>query len=251
MKIEEIKNYFEYDGQVSRDFGLKILNTFKFETADEDLSFVSVPALNGDLIQSNKRFNNVIRSFECHFVPSLTYSTVQELSRGMAAWLRDIGGYKRLYFTGDNQYYYEAKAYQGLSIARVNDNFSNEITVEFSCKPFKKRRDGEDKINLLDKQEVGFYNPEKWESEPIFYLQAKGDATITVNGIDYIIRDVDGDFVVDNEKHEIYNSTGLLNSHAEFPNQKWIAIPNDTATYIKLSSNVTKATFKPNWRTLA
>ena len=77
---------FTYNGKTSREFGVTISGQDTWRKAAPDLERVSIPGRNGELILTNKRYNNVnipyqcgiIRSFDENYKPSAVRSGLSQ-----------------------------------------------------------------------------------------------------------------------------------------------------------------------------
>lgn len=74
-------NYFEFNGVRSSDYGLIISSKDIYSAPASDVSFVSVPGRNGDVMIDNNRFLNVTVSYDFAFgnVKNAVLKLVQEV----------------------------------------------------------------------------------------------------------------------------------------------------------------------------
>ena len=96
-------NYFVYNGINSADYGVFLSGINTFTSPERDISIVSVPGRNGDVIFDNNRYTNVDIVFSC-FIPR---DFTRKFNDFKAAILSDVA-YHRLESTYDPECFRDA-----------------------------------------------------------------------------------------------------------------------------------------------
>lgn len=122
------------NGVGTGDYGIYISSDTYLNAPAPDITAHSVPGRNGDLIQWNKRLNNIVRKFTC-YIPSDAQSNFDEFKKLL--YLQD--GYMEI--SSD----YETDTYQRGYLAdeieaepfQKDENLSVTFEIYFSCEPQK------------------------------------------------------------------------------------------------------------------
>lgn len=241
MRNERI-NQFRFKGISSADMGIIITNPPKITGAERDEEFISVPGRSGDIICDNGRFGNT----------SITYETallsddrpLDLIAKKIKAWLQGQSGYYRLSDTYDPNYYRMA-AYSGKIDIEDKMQKIGLTTLQFSCKPFKYRTDGENAFEITTASAL--YNPEEWESLPYIKIIGNGDITLSINNNSYGFTDVSEYIEIDSEIQNCCKGTALQNSKTSF-----ISFPklSPGRNEFAFTGNVSKIIVVPRWCTL-
>lgn len=173
--------------------------------------------------------------------------------REIAAWLYLDKVYSPLIFSEDNEYYYQALGYSGIS-AKDKKRDWLDIDFIFKCQPFVFRQDGDEEREIKNNGVI--INPEAFESLPVITFNkttSTEDSHIYINGQQFQIAKEAGEGMItlDCENGIAYkngvNVTKycLLNSDGY---QQLVLNPGRNQisyTYID------QLKIKPKWRTLA
>ena len=161
-------NYFVFNGQSSLELGIRIRSKNIFSAPKYDMSLVSVPGRNGELVNSNKRFNNAIVSYTC-FIPA---GSIQELStklRNIKKWLyQDVDSYHELTDSYEPDFMRYAIFNSKLDISDTANKIGT-FTIQFSCHPFKYLISSMEEIDLESSMTV--YNPYPFPAKPLIKLR--------------------------------------------------------------------------------
>ena len=84
-------HYLVYDGQSSLEYGVHISGTETFDAPERDITALSIPGRNGDLIFDNGRYKNIDVTY-----PAFIHRNFARNAQAMRAWLMKSPGYKRL-----------------------------------------------------------------------------------------------------------------------------------------------------------
>ena len=139
----------------------------------------------------------------------------------------------------------EYPRFKGNSTFRHFDVFE----VTFSVKPFKYLI-GSGTYELLGSSTI--LNPTPYEAEPLITIQGSGDCTLTINGIEYVVKNIVDEVILDSEIQHCYKTVNglLVNENSkmysiDFP----VFFPgNNVITWT--GAGVTAIKIKPKWRSL-
>lgn len=245
-------NYINYNGQDSRDFGLLISAKDSYNQPERDVEYISVPGRNGDLIFDNGRYKNIDISYSFTLVaPTLNtklsnpnYSMMHAVNP-INAWLISNGQYFKLYDSYEPDYYRLAECKGGISHSTQNNNYS-KFTVNFNCKPYRYRTDGDNVITVMPGNTI--YNPEAFDSTPYFkiYASSSGTVSFSLNGVSVSIQNVTDYIEMDCDIQNVYK--GSANKNSDFTGG--FPVLKSGINGFGFLTNITKIDIIPRWRTL-
>lgn len=160
-------HHFEYNGQDSRDYGLYIISQNAYDKPERDLTFISVPGRDGDLIIDNGGYKNLKLTLKLRLFAEKVENNINDLAfsyNRALNWLQQTATYHKLIFSYDENYYREACVFSGIKATKIYDDVI-DFTVTFSCKPFRKSFEGDKKI-IITATSHAFFNPEMFPSKP-------------------------------------------------------------------------------------
>ena len=249
------RGYFIIDGFDSRNYGVYVNGAETFGAPKKEYTFYSVPARNGDILGTEKRFENIQVNYHC-FIYSGFNSNIKTFRNILLS--RD--GYVRL----EDSYHaneYRMAAYTGEFdpdvLATLN---AGEFDITFNCMPQRWLTSGETTTTITDTSSHSFNNTTYFPAKP--FLRAYGYGTITVGSYRIVIASYTGvSYIdIDCERMDCYSGTRNMNSYVsiatnsinptiiiDFPELK----PKYT-TSIKIADNstLTKLEVTPRWWTL-
>ena len=160
-------NFFIFNGQSSLELGIRIKDKNIFSAPKYDMSLVSVPGRNGDLVNSNKRFNNAIVSYTC-FVPAKSITELSTKLRNIKKWLyEDVDSYHELTDSYEPDFMRYAIFNSKLDISDTANKIGT-FTIQFSCHPFKYLISSMEEIDL--ERGMTVYNPYPFPAKPLIRL---------------------------------------------------------------------------------
>ncbi|MCM1328845.1 MAG: hypothetical protein NC253_05325 [Ruminococcus sp.] len=131
---------FTYHGLNSLDFGVYIKRNGKgpYNSGARNVTVISVPGRNGDIIIDNGNYENVKITYNCRALPKpAKYASFAEQTDAIKAWLYyDVGNYLRLTDTYDPKHYRMAAFTSALEFSE-SEKGALDFTVTFNCKPDK------------------------------------------------------------------------------------------------------------------
>lgn len=238
--------YVLFNGKTNLDLGLYWSSEdFNWETPETDFTFTSVAGVDGDFIDDNYRYKNIVQAFTFYAISN--NQPLDEIKRNVSNWLRTPKKYLPLYVGIRPGYFLEAVPYNNVSFPRVNERFS-KTTIEFNCLPFLKSDLGQKKIVVTGMTTLE--NPEGWKSQPIIKIIGSGKVDVTINNNVYTITSVDDEVTINSELYQVYKTpTQSRNVFAQFSNYEFPELDLGT-NQISVSPGA-KLEIIPNWRTLA
>ena len=252
--------YIVYNNRNSLDFNLGIVSAKGLlGTPERDVTKVSCPGSNGDLIIDNNRFNNIPIEFGAYVLPEspqfdAVKKSLDSLCMEIKDWLIDEEdfGYKKLYSSRQPGYYRMASFNTALDIEDVLRQIGS-CTLSFDCKPYMYNEAGDSRTYMVPSREYELFNPEKYKSSPIITLVGNGNATLIINGNEYEVSGVSEQLTVDCERKIVYNKEGepqtgklaLVNN--EYP---MLIKGTNFIQYETLDNGIEQVIIQPKWRRL-
>lgn len=226
--------------------GLRIQNKNVFSAPKRDLNFQAISGRNGDLILSNNRYENVDVSYTV-FVVSKTISELADKITAIKQWLySNADGYSRLEDSYDTKFFRQAVFSKALDI-EDELNKIGVFTINFSCKPFRYAKNGEEEI-VITSYPFTISNPYSFESLPYIKIEGNGTSTLILqresNNSVWNISSVDEYLEIDSEQMNFYKGTALKNDTVTgegFP------VFKTGETILFVGDNIKKVTIIPRW----
>ena len=230
-------NYFEFNGIKSSNFGLLISDKDIYSAPAPDVSFVSVPGRNGDVLIDNNRFNNVTVSYD------VAFRNVKSRAAAIKLWLCRAG-YFVLTDTYQPTYFRMAAFSSNLKIDELIENVG-QAQISFNCKPFMYSLAGRETITLTEPETVT--NPEAFAALPYIKITGGGDITLFIGNRSYSIRSVESYIELDSELMAAYKGSVLCNDKINFT--EFPVLPSGESN-ISWTGAVTQVEITPRWRTV-
>ena len=184
LAVRAATEYFIYDGTPSYDFRCLVFPRDIDSAQEKEYTPVSVPGRNGDILLSNKRFGNIIHSYDC-----IIYENFDINFANMRDFLLSRDGYCRLTDTFNPDEFYHAYFAESIQPTVWRDRSIGKFTLSFMRKPQRWLKSGDEWIQVygsvngsaasywFNSGEV--YNPTYNPSYPLLFLY--GD-TLSDNG---------------------------------------------------------------------
>ena len=125
-----MRNYFEFGGLDSRDFGVYISGQGTFKAPQREYNFLSVPGRNGDLIGTERKFQNAELTY-----PAFIYSNFKQNISDFRNALNSLVGYQRLTDSYHTDEFRMAAYASEFEPDVVPMNNAGEFEITFNCKP--------------------------------------------------------------------------------------------------------------------
>lgn len=237
-------NYFIFNGIASDTYGVYIQSKSIYSSPKYDVSFISVPGRDGDLLSELGRYPNATVVYKC-FVAA---RTIEELSSKLVLiknWLyKDSGTYHTLKDSYEPLFERKAVYTSKLDIADECRKLGT-FTVTFSCKPFRYLITGLESLSLTASGTLT--NPYSFSSHPYMKIHGTGEATVSVNGNTWTFSRIIEYIECDSELMNFFKGGVLMNSTVEgtgFPELR----PGSNS--ISFTGDITQIEIIPRWITL-
>lgn len=228
---------FIYNGRSSSDFGLVLSGEDTWKKPLYDYERIQIPGRNGDLILSNKRYNNV----EIRYHAGIRRSFDEYYSTFMNFLLKEPG-YHKLEDSYHPDYYRMAVLSKEVSPKPAALNHSGTFDLVFSCMPQQYLKSGE---WLQVFHEPGkIYNPTAYEAKPM--LRIYGTGNIFVGTGEMTITENDSYIDLDCEMEEAYRGTLNMNRYLELGNGDFPVL-TPGSNRISFGSGISRVELTPRW----
>lgn len=185
----------------SLDYGIFITGIDIANSPERDISFLSVPGRNGDLIVDNKRWKNIDVIYHC--------AILDDFDRRFDLFKKDLykfSGYRKL---TDSFYPYHFRIgvlRNGIPVVPVKKNDAGTFDITFNCKP--QRFFASDPTTTLTKSGVKFNTRSDFPSRPLITVYGNGPGTLTVGDITVDILKLDDQITLDCDLMNAYRQVG-------------------------------------------
>lgn len=176
---------FEFDGEVSTDYGVQILGEGVFNAPEREVEMINIPGRNGAFALDKRRFENIEVVYPANIIADSTADFADAVSdlRNMLCSRR---GYCRLSDDYHPNEYRMAVYKSGLEVdERVLR--AGEFEIAFDCMPQRYLLSGEQATSVNDGGTIT--NPTLFESSPL--LEVEGYGSIGINGETITLNDTD------------------------------------------------------------
>lgn len=242
---KETLPWLSFKGKSSLELGLVIVKKNTFNGAARDVTYYGVPGRSGDLVIDNGRYKNLTVSYEMTLLNTTPFN-FSELTQLIRDWLLSETGYFTLWDTYDSQYFRYASYSGEVDIEQIQKD-EGRLILDFNCKPYRYAREGQQPILLPSAGTI--YNSEAYPSEPYIKVNGSGTITLTVNGTNYTLSDIDGYIELDSELMDAFKGSTLLNNSmtgGTFP----LLLPGQNTISWSGNGTVTTLEIIPRWRRL-
>lgn len=203
---------------------------------------IQVPGRNGDLIFQQDAFENYIQPYDIYI--SAEEPRLPPVARGVAAWLYAPKGYQRLEDWYEPEFYRLAYYSGPTEIENILNRFGR-ATIEFSCKPQRFLKTGEQTIAY--KAHGVLFNPYLFPAEPLVKVNGNGSGAVQIGGYAVNILAMDGYLMLDSQTQNAYK--GTLNKNAAIKAEEFPRL-TPGKNEIAWSGGVTSVEITPRWWTL-
>lgn len=242
MRIGNLMQRLEYNGESSSRFGMFITGGGTYNAPERDLTVVEVPGRNGDLLFPRDRYKNIEITYNV-FVPY----QMRENIAGIREWLMSSDGYCRL----EDEFHpdeFRLAYFQGPLDFDVSLQRFGEADITFTAKPQRFLKSGEEVQTIRGTGEdltTVIYNPTKFEAKPLLHIFGAGNVVIG----DRYITTTAPETYVDCDLHECYLEASNLNGMTTIANYQWPVLKAGNNN-IQIDENITKLEITPRWFTV-
>ena len=228
---------FTYNGKSSGDFGVVISGQDTWKKASPDLERVTIPGRNGELILTNKRYNNVDIPYKCGIIRNFDVNFT-----GFINHLLADPGYHRL----EDSYHPEVYRMAVFDAQTEPDmtalNAQGEFNITFSCKPQMYLKSGELKQEAYNGNAI--YNPTRQEARPLIRVYGTGELVV---GSDIVrINECNSYTDLDCELQEAYKEQTNCNDNIELDQDDFPSLVPGR-TIISWSGGIYRVEVTPRW----
>lgn len=190
--------YISFDGKKSTDFDLRLINEVEHSSASKDISQVTVSGRDGVLLIDNNRLNPVTKEFPFRIS---TKSDLTKIGERLTNWL-SVNGYKDLILSWDSDFVYRAAFLETFSISEILRQFGS-VKLNFLCHPIKFYKDGRERLTVSNGQTI--QGKGNVNAKPVIIISGNGTTTITINGRQTKLKDIQGGITLDMQTNQVYS----------------------------------------------
>ena len=228
---------FLYNGKSSEDFGLILSGEDTWGRSMPDVERMQIPGRNGDLLLSNKRYDNVTITYHVGLRRDFRVNYTAFMN-----FLLNHPGYHRLEDSYHPDVYRMAVLDKGISPKLNAHNASGSFDVVFSCMPQQYLKSGERLQTLTGSGTV--FNPTAFAARPLLRIYGQGRLTI---GDTIVTLTENASYTdLDCELEDAFRDTENLNQYLELSDLEFPTLQPGT-TSITFGSGITKVELWPRW----
>ncbi len=234
-----MNHIFTLKGKNMRDFALTISGEDTWKKPKADVERLSIPGRNGDLVFSNRRYENVEIVYHC----GITKDFDRNFS-ALAEYLLSLSGYQRMEDSYHPDVYRMALLESEISPEMTVRNRAGQFDLRFSCKPQMYLKTGEQKTTLTSSGSL--FNPTRFASKPLLRIYGTGQLGIGEESIK--ITKANSYTDIDCDLEEAYKDTAAVNcnDNIELSGDDFPALqPGKNG--IRLGSGISKVEVVPRW----
>ena len=245
---------FSFDGKDSRDYNVYFVGKKNWKKPERDVEAVHVPGRSGDIIIDKGCYKNyddtvTLRLFSKLITGDYEADFLNAL-QNVKGWLKVDGAYRQMIESYNPDYYREVRV-KSFSCVQVDKDIA-DITLQLDCKPYIRRIDGDDMIEITSVGVQTLFNPESEESAPYFKIYAASGETsfsfvMFLNGISYVFYTVDGYVEIDSESMNVFK--GITNKNNDYAATSFPMLRAGNNT-ISFTDGISKIEVIPRWRTI-
>lgn len=162
-----MRNYFIYNGQDSRDFGVYISGANTFNAPARSIEAIEIPGRSGTLTIDNGRFENVELTYPAFIVRDFSSNI-----SGLRNWLLSGAGYRRLEDSYDTGTYMMARYVSGLEVEPSETLWEGNFDLTFDRMPQRFLKSGEEQVEFTEAGTIT--NPTRFEAKPLIRVYGTG-----------------------------------------------------------------------------
>lgn len=199
-------SWFEFLGRNSQEFGIVITGYDVYSSPKRDTSTVKIPCLNGEVIQSNGRFENVSVSYHCVLLPHAQWYNFEQQINAVKLWLNgSVDDYSELKDSYNTNTF--RMAYFNGEIKPTQQGTVWGFDIVFSCEPFRYGMDNEQTITLTENGlTLNLNNYNAYMGIPLITVYPVSNSTTAMT---FTLNDTDW-FIVSNKKTFIDSKIGKV-----------------------------------------
>lgn len=212
-----------------------------YNAPQRDVSKITIPGRNGDLIKDNGRWLNIQVPYNIvvmeHFL---------ERTDEIRAWLNEPVDYVRLEDTYHPDVYRLARFSSGIEFVTKAYNRTGKATIVFDCKPQRFLKSGEQETEMSNGGTI--YNPTRYKSRPLITITGSGDGSVSIGDYTITLTGLNTYIIVDSEMQDCYREGLSANNLVALSNGFPLLSPGQTT--VSWTGGVTGVTIQGRWYTL-
>ena len=237
-------NSFTFDGVSSEDMGLYVGGQKTFGAPQRDVTKVSIPGRNGDLVRDNGRFLNSEIAYNI-----VAMNDFKETAQNVRNWLMSAKGYKRLEDTYHPEHYRMARVSGGIDFETGAYNATGKAQILFDCMPQRFLKLGETPMLMEANgtaEERTIINPTEFDSKPFIKVYGSGTGRLVIGNQTVYLWRIDDYLEIDSETMNCYKDVVNYNQYVEFGTRGFPTLPPGDTT-IEMLGGVTRIEITGRW----
>lgn len=233
-----------FAGKQSKDYGLFISGGGTYNAPERDVTTISIPGRNGDMVLDNGRWSNISVSY-----PAFIVHSFRKNAEAVRAWIAGAIGYQRLEDDYHPDFYRLARYSGNIDWDMAALNIAGQTTLTFDCKPQRFLKLGERPIEISQATTI----TNQWQTSlPLITIWGSGAASFTINSNTIQISSIPTNIVLDCDVQSAYSLSGLnnLNDLITLPSSGDFLSFATGENQISFTGNITKIEIVPRWWTL-
>lgn len=232
----------KFNNKELTDFNVGILADLTFSAPEQDIEFVEIKGLDGDLAISNDRLKSFDRSFP--FVMNSQDSIETDFGQ-LTDFLLSSPGWHQLEWVGSPDHIYTAMYFEQSDMSRIVRTLGKGV-LNFRMKPTKKLKTGLKEVSL----DSSITNPTNRASKPLITIKGNGNMSLQIGKHKLDLKNVDSGLIIDVETGSATDLTGKRNQYDKVVNYPFPVIEPGKQTILK-TGNITSVTVIPRWEVVA
>lgn len=233
--------YFVFKNKKCTDLGIEISSYPDIVIPEKRKQTISVEGRDGDYSQDDGVYNSYTLDIGC--VINGTDPQAANFEE-IAEYLQGSGD---LILSHDPEKVYTAEIINMIPISDIIW-LMPEFTVKFHVQPFRKSITNDFDILETTEKTATLYNNGVTKSLPIIELFGNGAATVSINDVNFQLKNIDGNVIINSEIQEVYKENTENGSRNENYMQPDFPEFQKGKNIVSVSSNVQRMKIKPNWR---
>lgn len=232
-------NSFTFNGVSSASKNLYVGGQHTFNSPQRDVTKVSVPGRNGDLVQDNGRFLNSQIAYNV-----VAMSDFVNTAKSVRNWLLSVTGYARLEDTYHPDHYRMARVADVIEFETSAYNATGKASITFDCMPQRFLKSGETATSFTGSGTIT--NPTPFPSKPLIRVRGSGNCSVTIGNQTITLTGVSGYIDIDCDTMNCYNGSANKNANVTLGSQGFPTLKSGS-TGVSFSGGTTKVEITPRW----
>lgn len=218
----------------SATHGVYISGQGTYNAPQRDVTKVTIPGRNGDLIRDNGRWLNIQVPYNL-----VVMDNFRDKTDAIRAWLTSPVGYARLEDSYHPDHYRMARVSGTIDFDTSAFNRTGKTTVYFDCKPQRFLKSGETATTVSKNSNIN--NPTSFPSKPLIRVNVNGtgSGSVTIGSYTISLSGVSQYVMIDCEIQDCYKGTASANNQVTLSNGFPVLNPgNNSVTWSGVVSGV-------------